>query len=278
MFARLGRWCYRRRWMVVIAWIVTLVVGFTTLSALGTESRSSSACPTSSQAGPDILDDHFGGFGAGFGGSVVFRRRRGRRPDRARGHDRRALDRIAQLGDLEITSPYAREGARRSPPRAPRRARSPTPASTCPRISRGRRRPRFASDIKRQLPKDLEGVEIELGGGIFADFEAPSSEAIGVGFAIIILVLAFGSVLAMGLPISVALAGIGVGSVLVGFSSMPDFTSILGVMIGLGVGIDYAPVHRHPLPGEPPQGLRPRALHGHRHGHGRPGRAAAPPS
>ena len=72
----------------------------------------------------------------------------------------------------------------------------------------------------------------------------PSSEALGIGFAIIILIVAFGSVLAMGLPIGVALAGIVSGTTIAGLLShvvtMPDFTSTIGVMIGLGVGIDYA--------------------------------------
>ena len=72
----------------------------------------------------------------------------------------------------------------------------------------------------------------------------PSSEALGIGFAIIILIIAFGSVLAMGLPIGVALAGIFSGSILTGLLSqvvsMPDFAQTIGVMIGLGVGIDYA--------------------------------------
>ena len=85
MFARLGRWCYRRRWMVVIAWIVTLVVGFTTLSALGTESLEFGLPDVESKRGSDILDDHFGGFGAGFGGlGGVPGAAGGRRPDRAR--------------------------------------------------------------------------------------------------------------------------------------------------------------------------------------------------
>ncbi len=59
-----------------------------------------------------------------------------------------------------------------------------------------------------------------------------------------ILVLAFGSVLAMGLPVGVALSGILAGSVIVTILSnlivMPDFAPFLGIMIGLGVGIDYA--------------------------------------
>ena len=98
-------------------------------------------------------------------------------------------------------------------------------------------------DIRAAMP-DVEGLQIELGGAAFAEFEVPSSEALGLGFAIVILIIAFGSVLAMGLPIGVALAGIVTGSLIAGLLSkvidMPDFTSTIGVMIGLGVGIDYA--------------------------------------
>ena len=58
------------------------------------------------------------------------------------------------------------------------------------------------------------------------------------------LILAFGSVLAMGLPIGVALFGVGIGAgiitLLSNVMSVPDFATTLGAMIGLGVGIDYA--------------------------------------
>ncbi len=62
--------------------------------------------------------------------------------------------------------------------------------------------------------------------------------------AIIVLLLAFGSVVAMGLPIGTALMGIFVGAASVGilsaFLDVPEFSLILCAMIGLGVGIDYA--------------------------------------
>ncbi|HEY6628115.1 MAG TPA: MMPL family transporter, partial [Acidimicrobiia bacterium] len=87
-------------------------------------------------------------------------------------------------------------------------------------------------------------LQIELGGQIFAAFEVPSSELLGIAFAIIVLILAFGSVLAMGLPIGIALAGIGLGTSLAGLLSnvlsIPDFATTVAVMLGLGVGIDYA--------------------------------------
>ena len=91
---------------------------------------------------------------------------------------------------------------------------------------------------------EIEGVQIEIGGQILAEFEVPSSELLGLAFAMIVLILAFGSVLAMGLPVGIALAGIGVGTILAGLLShalsIPDFATTIAVMLGLGVGIDYA--------------------------------------
>ena len=87
-------------------------------------------------------------------------------------------------------------------------------------------------------------MQIEYGGDLFSEFELPASEAYGIIAAVIILIVAFGSVLAMGLPIGIALFGLGVGSALVALVSnvlsMPDFTTAMVAMIGLGVGIDYA--------------------------------------
>jgi RND superfamily putative drug exporter len=71
-----------------------------------------------------------------------------------------------------------------------------------------------------------------------------SSEAIGIVAAIVIMLLAFGSVIAMGLPIITALLGVGIGFGLVDLLSrlitVPTFGPELMAMIGLGVGIDYA--------------------------------------
>ncbi|MEO6468398.1 MAG: MMPL family transporter, partial [Acidimicrobiia bacterium] len=89
------------------------------------------------------------------------------------------------------------------------------------------------------------GVSVELSGPLaqLAQQDA-SSELIGIGVAIIVLLIAFGSVVAMGLPIMTALVGIFVGAAGVGVLSavmdVPEFSLILCMMIGLGVGIDYA--------------------------------------
>ena len=90
----------------------------------------------------------------------------------------------------------------------------------------------------------IDGLEVLPGGTALAVFEPPKTEFIGLAFAVIVLILAFGSVLAMGLPIAVALGGVGTGLGLIVILSnvvnIPDFTTFLGAMIGLGVGIDYA--------------------------------------
>jgi RND superfamily putative drug exporter len=88
------------------------------------------------------------------------------------------------------------------------------------------------------------GITIEFGGRIFETFEMPESEVLGLLAAVIILVIAFGSIIAMGLPIGVALLGLAIASSIVAivsnFMSMPNEATSMVAMIGLGVGIDYA--------------------------------------
>jgi RND superfamily putative drug exporter len=89
--------------------------------------------------------------------------------------------------------------------------------------------------------------QVEAGGPVIERFEGEppgSSELIGISAAIIILLLAFGSLVAMGLPIITALLGLTSGFFLVSvgaqFVPMPNFTAQFAAMIGIGVGIDYA--------------------------------------
>ena len=111
-----------------------------------------------------------------------------------------------------VDSPYAEGGAQQIASRGRRRrARSPTPTSSCPTTSTSHGRARSATRSSTTSPQ-IDGLRIELGGFIFAEFEQPSSEVLGLAFAIVILIVAFGSVLAMGLPVGVALFGIGIGT------------------------------------------------------------------
>ena len=87
-------------------------------------------------------------------------------------------------------------------------------------------------------------IDVEFSGYAFAAFEFPPSELIGIGAALIILLIAFGSLVAAGLPIFTALAGVGIGASLVTIWShimgVPNFTSNVAAMVSIGVGIDYA--------------------------------------
>jgi RND superfamily putative drug exporter len=90
-------------------------------------------------------------------------------------------------------------------------------------------------------------LEVQLGGQAVEQVEKVSigtATSVGLLAAIIVLLITFGSFVAMGLPILAALLGVGTGIALGGLAShviaTPDFATQLAAMIGLGVGIDYA--------------------------------------
>ncbi|MGW0697964.1 MMPL family transporter [Streptomyces sp. NPDC002867] len=96
--------------------------------------------------------------------------------------------------------------------------------------------------LRPELP-----LRIEMGGNLFYVFSDPdggASELIGLLAAAAILFLAFGSLVAAALPIGMAVFGLTVGvatmTVLAGVTEVPTFAPVLGSMVGLGVGIDYA--------------------------------------
>jgi RND superfamily putative drug exporter len=100
----------------------------------------------------------------------------------------------------------------------------------------------------RQSVSDPPAFQVEIGGQVMAQAEGQagigSEELYGILAAIVILLLAFGSVVAMGLPIVAALGGLGASTlaltIVARFMSLPSFTSAFAAMIGLGVGIDYS--------------------------------------
>src|SRR5699024_2219317 len=103
-----------------------------------------------------------------------------------------------------------------------------------------------AEDVRAvRAAADLpDGLDVELGGELFFVESEPSSEVVGVLGAMVIMLVAFGSVVAMGLPIVTAFFGIGVGASLVMLVAngvdIPDFAPAAVMLISIGVGIDYA--------------------------------------
>ena len=245
MLASLGRWSFRNPWLVVGSWILVLVAVFGTVATVGASFDAAFEIPDSeSRNGFDVLDTHFGGFGSGQTGSIVFRTD----PSIEGGIDnpavRAAMEQLfadaAVIESVTITSPYEGVGAQSQvgADRAIAYAAVSLDVSldfTATAL--------IGVDLFEQAPV-LEGLQVEIGGAALAEFAPPETEFIGLSFAVIVLIIAFGSVLAMGLPIAVALAGVSLGIALIVLISnlipIPDFATSIGAMIGLGVGIDYA--------------------------------------
>ena len=242
MLKRLARTCYRRRWRVLAAWVVFLVaVSFFSSAAGGVFRNEFSLSGSESKQAQDLLEERGFDARAGFSGQIVFTSDRGVNDPTVRQAMEELFARVERtVPRTQVVSPYTPEGARQ--------------VSGNARIAYGEvnfaDRPdkefQDAADEVKAEAKDVKvsGLRIELGGQLFGDQELPASEAIGVLLAIIVLLIAFGSVLAAGLPILTALFGIGTGIALVQLTAngltMPDFTTQAVAMIGIGVGIDYA--------------------------------------
>jgi putative drug exporter of the RND superfamily len=197
-----------------------------------------------STEGFEILDAAFGGAGAGQVGTIVYRAEQGVDDPRVRSAMEALFAEVADLdGVTRVESPYAEGGERLVASQGPGAGKVALANVEMPEDI-GSDVAGKISDTIRDAAPTIDGLQVERGGFIFAELDEPNSEVFGLAFAIVILIVAFGSVLAMGLPVGVALFGIGIGSALVILFShlleVPDLAPFVGIVIGLGVGIDYA--------------------------------------
>jgi RND superfamily putative drug exporter len=239
---RLARTAYRRRRSVVIGWIVLLVAVFAlSQSAGGVFENEFALSGSESSDAFDVLEERGFADRAGFSGQIVFEADQGVDDPAVQDAMEGLFAEVEEtVPDVEVVSPYSPAGAQQI---AENGEIAYAEINLADRPDADFRD--AADDIEAAgADIDVDGMEIAYGGDLFISEEVPASEAIALLFAIAILIIAFGSVLAAGLPILTALFGIGTGIALVQLAAnglaMPDFTNQAVAMIGIGVGIDYA--------------------------------------
>ena len=241
MLAALARFSVRhRRIMVFGIWIPLLVIGVVLSGKMGSNFSTEFELPQSEANDVQKLLEANSPNKAGLSGEIVFSSPNGVNSDDVVAALTPFFDNVESLPGVTVTSPFSETSQGQI-----NQAGTTGFAS----IDVSLRSQSEAIALSTQIQDmgkavNIDGLKMEYGGNIFAGFELPASELYGLLAAMVILVLAFGSVLAMGLPIGTALIGLGVGSSLAIILShvvpMPDFTTSLVAMIGLGVGIDYA--------------------------------------
>jgi len=238
---RLGRTAHRRRGAFLLLWVILLVgMGVATRTA-GSEFSTRFDLPdVESAEGYRLLAERFGAQESGRTATIVLDAGPNGLSETGRSELGAWFTELDERDDLQVASPFEPANAWQIAPGGRILFAGLTLSSD---LDTAEEFNALYLDVSGNAPS-VDGVSIEYGGEVFAAFEAPTSELLGLGFAVVILVVAFGSVLAMGLPIGTAFGGIGIGVLLVTLASnvvtMPDFATTLGVMIGLGVGIDYA--------------------------------------
>ena len=237
---KIADFCYRRRRLVLAGWVLLLVGVFAVGSAFPSDFKASYQTPgAESTRAYELLGERFA---ARQGDSIklVFAGDIDSPATRAQAESLMATA-ASQPHITGVLSPYAPEGATQiSADRRVAYAEVSFDKTFDKLISED---PDYAKNFLEAVePGVRDGLEVQV-TTLVAEV-APGSEFIGLVFAAFVLLLAFGSALAMGLPILTALFGLGIGATLGGLASRlletPDWAAIVATMIGLGVGIDYS--------------------------------------
>ena len=242
---RLGRACVRHRWRTIGAWMIASVSLIGLNAAIGGEMTNGFTAPGfDSQKAYDLLADRFPAEG-GINAQVVIEAPPGTLltdPAQRKTIEQLTVELRALDGVEVVVPPIA--GQTISPSGTIglfRVAYNPDLTPSVVMLETLERAGRNVIDAEQEMT-------IEFGGDLFNSVDEPDTgvgELLGLISAVIILLLAFGSIVAMGLPIGLALFGLalGIGGVIglvaIGLD-VPEWTPNMASMIGLGVGIDYA--------------------------------------
>ncbi|WP_173036840.1 MMPL family transporter [Phytohabitans flavus] len=227
---------------VLLAWLAALAIAFGLSAAFGGEFTADYSAPGSdSKQAQDLLAQRFP-VRAGESVDVVVRADAAVTDPVVRAEVATLLDELAGLPHVTAADdPYASPGGV-----------SPDGHTLLARLSLDVAIPADmpVADTERLLgaaeAASRPGLEVALGGQVIQEAEANEvgSEGIGLLVAAVILLVMFGTVVAAGLPIGVAVAGLAVSGVLTGLVTalfdVPNWAPILGSMLGIALGIDYA--------------------------------------
>jgi putative drug exporter of the RND superfamily len=241
----LGRWCFRHRRVVLTVWLVALVGFFVVDRAAGNAFSTKFQLPnTQSSEALNLLQKDFPAV-SGSSDQIVLHATSGSvrdAPIAARAQ--RMLQQVAALPHVRsVASPYTTAGAGQV-------SRDGTVAFATVTFD-GQTQNLSKDTVQRVITTAQRGadpqLQVALGGQDIEQAESqPGSKStlLGVVFALIVLGLAFGALFAAFLPLITALIAIGTGYSITGLLShaftVASFSTILGVLIGLGVGVDYA--------------------------------------
>jgi RND superfamily putative drug exporter len=236
LLTRLADLSYRRRGRMVLAWLVATVVIIGLGGALAGEFNANYDTPGSeSKAASDLTQQRFGGYSGGEV-YVVWKDADGAQSPAARDRIDAFLAEAKKVDNIAAETPIrvSQDGTIGS--------------TTLPLTIDSWDVPKESGEklIAAAEANSRDGVDIKLGGDpIYAAQASTSPEGLGFIGAAIVLLIAFGSVVAAGLPLVIALVGLGISSggliaLLANVIDVPDWTTAVSGLIGIGVGVDYA--------------------------------------
>src|SRR3954464_303340 len=234
--ARLADLSYRRRGRMVLAWIVATVVIIGVGGALAGEFNADYNTPGSeSKAAGELTEKRFGGY-SGQGIYVAWKDPAGATSPAAKKRIDAFLAQAKKVDHIggETAIRVSQDG----------KIGSTTLPLTVPGWDVPKEDGKKLIDAAEQHSAD--GLQIKLlGDPIYAAQSSTSPEGLGFAGAAIVLLIAFGSVVAAGLPLVIALFGLGISSaglivLLANVIDVPDWTTAVSGLIGIGVGVDYA--------------------------------------
>jgi RND superfamily putative drug exporter len=240
--AALARAAFRSRGRVLVGWVLAAALAFAASSAFGGEFSADYSAPGSGSAiAHELLAEAVPGQ-SGESITVVAHADGGLAEPATRGRVDAVLARVADASHVAtVQDPWTTPGAVSADGRtvAVRIGLDVALASELP-VEDG------TALLDLLAEADGDGLVLAAGGEVVRLAEAGhvGSEALGVAAAAVILLLTFGTVVAAGLPILIALAGLAVSSMLTVLVAaalpVPDWSTSLVAMMGLGIGIDYA--------------------------------------